>query len=134
MRSGCPALEVKRLGAYWTTTNGKKSVVIFKSDSHMSQDGPELPNIEVWRQIIDEVRPSLVITTGTAGGIGKDCEVGDVVVSPIVRFYCISKCKAQPFAQAHYVSVSPRPHFRRRVPFKTNLSAPPRLPKIIRVP
>jgi hypothetical protein len=23
--------------------------VIFKSDSHLSQDGPEIPNIEVWR-------------------------------------------------------------------------------------
>lgn len=33
-----------------------------------------------------EVRPKLVLTTGTAGGIGKDFEVGDVVVSPVVRF------------------------------------------------
>ena len=140
MRKACPALEVKRLGTYWTTTIGKKSVVIFKSDSHMSQDGPKLPNIDVWRQIIDEVRPSLVITTGTAGGIGKDCEVGDVVVSPIVRFDCISKFKAQPFAQAHYVSVSPKTtHFTTaRSLFKTNAARLPpdnkRLPKIIRVP
>jgi len=50
MRSGCPALQAKRLGAYWTTKIGKKSVVVFKSDSHMSQDGPRLPNIDVWRQ------------------------------------------------------------------------------------
>ena len=140
MRAGCPALEAKRLGAYWTTTIGKKSVVIFKSDSHMSQDGPKLPNIDVWRQIIDEVRPSLVITTGTAGGIGKDCEVGDVVVSPIVRFDCISKFKAQPFAQAHYVSVAPKTtHFTTaRSLLKTNAARLPpdnrRLPKIIRVP
>ena len=72
MRKGCPAIEAKRLGAYWTTTIGKQSVVVFKSDSHMSQDGPQLPNIDVWRQIIQEVRPKLVITTGTAGGIGKE--------------------------------------------------------------
>src|SRR5215472_14924414 len=38
MRSGCPALQAKRLGAYWTTSIGKKRVVVFKSDSHMSQD------------------------------------------------------------------------------------------------
>jgi len=76
MRSGCPAILAKRLGAYWTTTIGKKSVVVFKSDSHMSQDGPELPNIDVWRQIIQEVRPALVLTTGTAGGIGKEFEGG----------------------------------------------------------
>src|SRR2546422_71048 len=66
MRNGCPARELKRLGTYWTTTIGKKKVVVFKSDSHMSQDGPELPNIDVWRQIITEVQPTLVITTGTA--------------------------------------------------------------------
>ena len=93
MRRGCPALLAKRLGAYWTTKIGGKSVVVFKSDSHMSQDGPQLPNIDVWKQIISEVQPKLVITTGTAGGIGKDFEVGDVVVSPIVRFDCTSKFK-----------------------------------------
>ena len=48
MRAGCPALQAKRLGAYWTTKIGAKSVVVFKSDSHMSQDGPQLPNIDVW--------------------------------------------------------------------------------------
>ena len=53
MRHGCPALQAKRLGAFWTTTIGGKMVVIFKSDSHMSQDGPQLPNIDVWRQIIN---------------------------------------------------------------------------------
>jgi purine-nucleoside phosphorylase len=104
MRNGCPAKELKRLGAFWTTTIGKKKVVVFKSDSHMSQDGPQLPNIDVWRQIITEVQPTLVITTGTAGGIGKQVEVGDVIVSPIVRFDCLSKFKKQPFAQAHYSS------------------------------
>jgi hypothetical protein len=31
MRKGCPALEAKRLGAYWTTTIGNKKVVVFKS-------------------------------------------------------------------------------------------------------
>ena len=55
MRAGCPAVEAQRLGAYWRTTIDGKSVVVFKSDSHMSQDGPKLPNIAVWRQIISEV-------------------------------------------------------------------------------
>ena len=104
MRKGCPAKEAKRLGAFWTTTIGGKSVVVFKSDSHMSQDGPQLPNIDVWRQIIGEVQPELVITTGTAGGIGTRFEVGDVIVSPIVRFDCTSKFRHEPFAQAHFAS------------------------------
>ena len=140
MRSGCPAILAKRLGAYWTTTIGKKSVVVFKSDSHMSQDGPELPNIDVWRQIIEEVRPALVITTGTAGGIGKEFEVGDVIVSPIVRFDCNTKFKKQPFAQAHYTSsaANAAQFGVARSLFKANAGQLPkdnqRLPKIVRVP
>jgi nucleoside phosphorylase len=140
MRNGCPAIQAKRLGAYWTTTINKKSVVVFKSDSHMSQDGPQLPNIDVWHQIIEEVRPKLVITTGTAGGIGKQFEVGDVIVSPIVRFDCTAKFKKQPFARAHYTSSAPKAaHFAAaRSLFKTNAAQLPkdntRLPKIVRVP
>ncbi len=111
MRNGCPAMEAKRLGAYWTTKIGGKSVVVFKSDSHMSQDGPQLPNIDVWTQIISEVQPRLVITTGTAGGIGKDGQVGDVVVSPIVRFDCTSKFKSKPFGQDHYSSTASKTRY-----------------------
>jgi Phosphorylase superfamily len=106
MRKGAPALQAKRLGTYWTTTIGKKKVVVFKSDSHMSQDGPQLPNRDIWRQIIQEVRPELVITTGTGGGIGRQFEVGDVIVSSVVRFDCISKFKSQKFAKAHYTSAA----------------------------
>ena len=104
MRAGCPAVEAKRLGAYWRTTIAGKSVVVFKSESHLSQDGPKVPNIQVWRQIIEEVQPRLVITTGTAGGIGADAQVGDVVVSPVVRFDCTSKFKAEPWAKQDYSS------------------------------
>ncbi|HUA21082.1 MAG TPA: hypothetical protein VMB25_20180 [Bryobacteraceae bacterium] len=139
MRRGCPALLAKRLGAYWTTTIGSKSVVVFKSESHMSQDGPELPNEDVWRQIITEVQPKLVLTTGTAGGIGKELEVGDVVVSPVVRFDCISKFKKEPFAKAHFSSKPPKTsHFAEaRTLFKANEARLPsdnkRPPKIIKV-
>jgi purine-nucleoside phosphorylase len=112
---------------------------VFKSDSHMSQDGPGLPNIDVWRQIIAEVRPKLVITTGTAGGIGTDVEVGDVIVSAVVRFDCTAKFKAQPFAQAHYTSTPANAaHFATaQTLFKANAGQLPKdnthLPKIIRV-
>lgn len=140
MRNGCPAIEAKRLGAYWTTSIGDKSVVVFKSDSHMSQDGPQLPNIDVWRQIIQEVKPKLVVTTGTAGGIGKQFEVGDVIVSSVVRFDCIAKFKREPFALGHYTSAPAKATYftKARTLFKTNAAQLPkdntRLPKIVRVP
>jgi purine-nucleoside phosphorylase len=139
MRKGCPALQAKRLGTFWTTTIGNKSVVVFKSDSHMSQDGPQLPNIDVWRQLIREVKPKLVITTGTAGGIGKQFEVGDVVVSPIVRFDCTAKFKKQPFAQAHFSSVAAKStkFAQAKKLFKANSARLPpantRQPKIVKV-
>jgi len=89
--------------------------------------GPKLPNKEVGQQLIAEVQPKLVITTGTAGGIGKDFEVGDVVVSPVVRFDCLSKFKKAPFKQAHYASVAPKTtHFSKAQElFKTNASQLP---------
>ena len=133
MRAGCPALLAKRLGAYWTTKIGEKSVVIFKSDSHMSQDGPQLPNIDVWAQIISEVQPKLVITTGTAGGIGKQFEVGDVVVSPIVRFDCTSKFKSEPFRRTTIRALRQKPKtsprrksFSRRMPGNCRRTIPGR--------
>ena len=119
--------------------SGKKSVVVFKSDSHMSQDGPQLPNIDVWQQIIGQVKPKLVITTGTAGGIGKAFEVGDVIVSSIVRFDCLAKFKKQPFALSHYASVPAKSKYfaTAKSLFKTNAAQLPkdnkRLPKIVTV-
>ena len=118
----------------WSKVSGDLQV-----DSHMSQDGPKLPNIDVWRQIIQEVRPKLIITTGTAGGIGKQFEVGDVIVSPIVRLDCTSKFKKEPFAQTHYSSSAAKTtHFATaRSLFKVNAPQLPkdnrRIPKIIRV-
>jgi len=145
MRKGCPALLAKQLGAYWTTTIGGKTAVIFKSDSHLSQDikklppnNGTLPNFDVWNQIIDEVRPKLVITTGTAGGIGPQCEVGDVIVSPIVRFDCINWLKSAPFHDAHYTASAPKTKFftKAKTLFKANAGQLPkdntRPPNIVR--
>ncbi len=144
MRKGCPALNAKRLGAYWTTTIGRKKVVVFKSDSHLSQDTKKppkanetLPNEDVWKQIIEEVKPKLVITTGTAGGIGTKCEVGDVVISPIVRFDCQKWLKSEEFATAHYQDTGPKTKFlaKAKTLFKANAAQLPkdnkRPPKIL---
>jgi hypothetical protein len=145
MRKGAPALIAKRLGAYWTTTVGGKKVVVFKSDSHLSQDTRKLPgkngtlpNEDVWKQIITEVRPKLVITTGTAGGIGRQCQVGDVVVSPIVRFDCKQWLKTEPYHDADYTAKAPRAKYlaKARTLFKANAGQLPkdnlRSPKIVR--
>jgi hypothetical protein len=144
MRKGCPALLAKRLGAYWTTTIGGKKVVVFKSDSHLSQDtktlpkgNSTLPNFDFWNQLIDEVRPKLVITTGTAGGIGEQWEVGDVVVSPIVRFDGLKWLKRAPFHDASFKDSAPSTRFfaKAKALFKVNAGQLPkenaRPPKIV---
>jgi hypothetical protein len=134
MSKGSPAVEAKRLGTFWTTTIGTKKVVVLKSDSHLSQDtdkhfpaNGQLPNAEFWKQVIGEVQPKLVLTTGTAGGIGKDCEVGDVVVSPVVRFDSTSWLKKAPFAAAHYASQPAKTTFfsEAKTLFKANASQLP---------
>ena len=145
MRKGSPALDAKRLGAFWTTTIGGKKVVVFKSDSHLSQDTRKLPtgngtlpNQDVWNQIITEVQPKLVITTGTAGGIGKQCEVGDVIVSPIVRFDCKKWLKSEPFHDTDYKDGAPKTKYlaETKTLFKANAAQLPkdntRPPKIVR--
>jgi hypothetical protein len=114
-RSGAPGWTA---GAYWTTKINGNRVVVFKSDSHVSQDtkkkpgpGQTLPNEDVWRQIVEDVQPKLVITTGTAGGIGSGCEVGDVVVSPIVTFDCEKWLKNEPFHNAEFDATEPKTKF-----------------------
>ena len=144
MSHGSPAVQAKRLGAFWTTTIGGKQVVVFKSESHLSQDTNKrlpsndvLPNALVWKQIIEEVQPRFVLTTGTAGGIGKEFEVGDVVVSSIVRFDSEKWLKSAPFGAANYHSLPAATQYfdEAEVLFKANAQQLPpentRPPKIV---
>ena len=146
MSKGSPAVQAKRLGAYWTTTIGNKKAVIFKSESHLSQDTNKhlpsngvLPNALVWKQIIAEVQPALVITTGTGGGIGKELEVGDVIVSPVVRFDCQKWLKSTKYSDAIYHSSPAQTKYfaQAKALFKANSAQLPtdnkRQPKIVRV-
>ena len=68
------------------TVNGK-TVVLFKSELHPSEDGNKLPVIGLINQAAAEVAPSLLITTGTGGAIGSSLEAGDAVITNTARFY-----------------------------------------------
>jgi nucleoside phosphorylase len=102
IRPGAPALESGCLGVYHQCRIGQRSVVCMKSDLHLSQDGPELPVRTLWRQIIEETEAKLVITTGTAGGIGAQTLLGDVIVTRSVQFDCKKTFAKSPFAHATY--------------------------------
>jgi CheY-like chemotaxis protein len=49
------------------------------------------------RVVIEQTRPKLVITSGTAGGIGSKLELGDVVVANTALFKCDGTFKNAPF-------------------------------------
>jgi nucleoside phosphorylase len=102
LRRGAPALESGCLGIYHQCTIGTSNVLCMKSDLHLSQDGPELPVRGLWRQIIEETQAKLVITTGTAGGIGAGTQLGDVIVTKSVQFDCQKTFAEAPFAKAAF--------------------------------
>ena len=111
IRKGAPARFANRLGSYYPTTIGKRSVLCFKSELHLNQDGVRLPNghtslpvADLFRQLIAETRPSLVITTGTAGGTMSTHSLGDVVITRGARFRLAREFVDEPYARRGYKS------------------------------
>jgi nucleoside phosphorylase len=102
-----PSRGYDRAGLWMTTQIGSRRVVLFKSDLHPSTDGVQLPIANLWQQIIDQVKPKLVITTGTAGGVGATTRLGDVIVTQKVRWDCMKTFAHSAFAHDDYVSDFP---------------------------
>jgi len=69
-----------RAGVWATCQIGTTRAVLMKADLHPGTDGGFRPLVDLWSQMIDQVRPRLVITTGSAAGTGA-LSLGDVVVS-----------------------------------------------------
>ena len=76
LRAGAPATTAQRLGSYFPSTVGATSVLCVKSELHLNQDGirtgegtATLPVKDLFLQIIEEVRPTIVLTIGTSGGV-----------------------------------------------------------------
>jgi nucleoside phosphorylase len=94
-----PARFSKCLGLWALAEIGGKRAVLFKSDLHLSTDALSLPIRQLWAQLVKAVRPKLVITTGTAGGIGEQTQLGDVCVTNGAKFNCQHQLRAEAFAQ-----------------------------------
>jgi len=54
--------------------------------------------------MVAEVQPSLVITTGTAGGIGMTTELGDVFICNSAKFNCTKTFAGKPWAQQRFMN------------------------------
>lgn len=109
IRKGAPALNAKRLGSYFMTRIGGKSVLCFKSELHMNQDGistgdgtATLPVKDMFHQMIAEVKPKLFITVGTAGATFLEHELGDVMITRGAKFRCAREFKNEEFNHKEY--------------------------------
>jgi hypothetical protein len=94
--SGDPALEAGAFGYLAALTVGNVNVTLYKTELHPKTDGPDIPFIAVIGQLISELNPKLVISTGTAGAIGSVLKCGDVVVTNSARLHCMDSYPLYP--------------------------------------
>ncbi|GJM15552.1 MAG: hypothetical protein DHS20C13_08790 [Thermodesulfobacteriota bacterium] len=164
IRNGAPAKKNRRLGSWFKTKIGNLSVICYKSELHLNQDGinldgegPDaqpansktgfatLPVKDMFEQLIKDVKPKLVITTGTSGATFIEHDLGDVVVTRGARFRLSDEFKNMSYnginiEGAQYKSewVLPTSHFeiakRFMATFKNRLKEPPFAPPTKRFP
>jgi hypothetical protein len=84
-------LAAGAFGLLSALTIAGKTVVLYKSELHPKQDGTGIPFVPVIQQLISELAPSLVITTGTSGAIGSRVKCGDVTICSSARLHCQKK-------------------------------------------
>jgi hypothetical protein len=142
IRPGAPALAAGRMGSWCLTQIGEKTVLCFKSELHLNQDGirdavapgiATLPVKDLFQQIIEEANPDVVITVGTSGGLFKDHDLGDIAVTRAAKFRCKSEFKNLQENLDETVFKSeweiPRTHFAKATElmqgFKSNLDEEP---------
>jgi len=90
------------LGLYFPCRIGKARILVMKSGLHLDYDGPACPVRKMISEVVQAVQPSLFITTGTGGAIGKEVALGDVVIAGQTKFDCTTQFKSEPFAKASY--------------------------------
>lgn len=99
-----PARESKALAIYWPITIGDTKVLCVKSDLHLATDDTTMPLRALWKQMVEDTGAKLVITTGTAGGVGAGTVEGDVLVTGTAHFDCQRAFKDQSFANSTFSS------------------------------
>ncbi len=111
IRPHAPAATAGRLASYMPTTIGPTRVLCMKSELHLNQDGVKtgegtatLPVKDFFAQVIDEVKPQVVLTVGTAGSVFENLGLGDVVVTRAAKFRLHNEFRNEPFNHQSYRS------------------------------
>lgn len=109
IRGGAPSRQANRLGSWYPTRIGNRKVICFKSELHLNQDGVRtgpgtatLPVADLFRQLIAEVQPKLVVTVGTAGATMDGHALGDVVITRGAQFRLAQEFANEPFAHKQF--------------------------------
>ena len=102
LTSRSPAKQAHCMGEYMVTQIGSKRVLVMHSQLHLATDAVSLPLRQFFGQIIEEVKPSLFVDTGTAGGIGSTIVEGDCIVGETLRFDCTGFLKDESYAQESF--------------------------------
>jgi hypothetical protein len=109
IRKGAPASKSQKLGSYFLTEIGTKTVLCYKSELHLAQDAiptgkgtATLPLKDLFAQITKEVSPKVFITSGTAGGVSESQPLGGVAVTRGALFYLQKDFKNEPFNNKKY--------------------------------
>jgi len=146
IRAGAPARTLNRLGAYYMTKIGNKTVLCLKCDLHLNQDSMSIPGKpgtatlpvkDFFDQMIEEAKPDHVLTTGTAGAVFTKQDLGDVVVTRAGRFHLADEFKNEPFNNTTFKSdwTIPKKYFDDAKKFMnkyaSNLTTGPILPPTI---
>jgi nucleoside phosphorylase len=96
------------LGLYFPCTVGKARILLLKSGLHLDYDleavAPVIPINKMLTEVLQTVKPKLVITTGTGGGIGADVKLGDVVVAGQTLFDCNHLFASETWAHTPYTT------------------------------
>jgi hypothetical protein len=111
IRGGAPALAAQRLGSYFPTKVGTLDVLCMKSELHLNQDGMKtgegtatLPVKDLFTQVIDEARPDVLLTVGTAGATFPNFQLGDVVITRGAKFRLSMEFRNEAFNGQTYTS------------------------------
>ena len=105
-RTGAPALRADnmRWGSYTLTSVGTRTVLLFKSELHLNQDGERLPLVQMVRQIVEDAQPVLLLSIGTAGGVADDQALGDAMVTNAAKFRLGQEFESAAFNTREYRS------------------------------
>jgi hypothetical protein len=94
-----PARDAQCMAYVANVTIGSVQVLALKSELHLATDGITAPIVQLWKQIVEETQPTLIISTGTAGGVGEATQLGDVFAVTNAKFNCTQTFGSMPWAQ-----------------------------------